>query len=75
MVINQADYCIVISNLTDKSEIGTLDECVTLLKKSNNIYAVSGISPFNEFYTQVGKLIMHISVKSDRVVSGVPKCA
>lgn len=29
MAMNQVDYCIVISDSRDKSEIGTLDECAS----------------------------------------------
>lgn len=63
MAMNQVDYCIVISDSTDKSEIGTLDECAILFEKTDNIYVVGGISLFYEFQTQVNKLRMYLDQK------------
>lgn len=63
MAMNQVDYCIVISDSTDKSEIGTLDECAILFEKTDNIYVVGGISPFYEFQTQLSKLKVYLDRK------------
>ena len=63
MVVNQVDYSIVISDSADKSEIGTLDECVSLFEKIDNIYVVGGISPFYKFQTQLGKIKAYLERK------------
>ena len=63
MHTNQVDYSIVISDSTGKSEIGTLDECVSLFEKTDNIYVVGGISPFYEFQTQLRKLKAYLDKK------------
>ena len=63
MVVNQVDYSIVISDSADKSEIGTLDECVSLFEKTDNIHVVGGISPFYEFQTQLRKIKSYLEQK------------
>ena len=63
MAVNQIDYSIVISDSADKSEIGTLDECVILFEKTDNIYVVGGISPLYEFQTQFGKIKAYLDQK------------
>lgn len=63
MVINQVDCGIVISDSTEKSEIGTLDECAILFEKTDNIYVVGGISPFYEFQTQLRKIKAYLNQK------------
>lgn len=63
MRTNQVDYSIVISDSADKSMIGTLDECVSLFEKTDNVYVVGGISPFYEFQTQLRKIKVYLDKK------------
>ena len=53
---NHIDRCIVISDSCMKSDIGNLNECVELFRKSDNVDVVGGISPYFEFQTQLKKI-------------------
>ena len=68
MAINQVDYCIVISDSTMQSEIGTLDECVKLFEKTDNVYVVGGIGPHYEFQMQLSKLRVYLD---QRMIVGI----
>ena len=53
---NRISHCIVISDSSMESIIGTMDECVELFAETDNVDVVGGISPFFEFQTQLLKL-------------------
>lgn len=63
MSINQVNQCIVISDSSLTSSIGTLKECVELFMYTENVYVVGGISPFFEFGTQLNKLKEYLDKK------------
>ena len=46
---NRVSHCIVISDSSMESIIGTMDECVELFAKTDNVDVVGGISPFLNF--------------------------
>jgi len=53
---NQVDKCIVISDSSFESTIGSMDDCVKLFKDTQSVYVVGGISPFVAFKMQLEKL-------------------
>ena len=53
---NQVDKCIVISDSYLESTIGSMDECVELFMRTQNVYVVGGISPLVAFGPQLLKL-------------------
>ena len=53
---NHLDKCIVISDSYLNSEIGTMEECVTLFKDTDRVSVVGGISPFAEFSAQLERM-------------------
>lgn len=53
---NQVDKCIVISDSSFESTIGSMDDCVKLFKDTKSVYVVGGISPFVAFKMQLEKL-------------------
>lgn len=46
---NRISHCIVISDSSMESIIGTMDECVELFAETDNVDVVGGISPFLNF--------------------------
>lgn len=64
MANNGVDQSIVISDSTLESTIGTLDECMELLRETENVFVIGGISPFYEFQTQLNKLRTYLEEKS-----------
>lgn len=60
---NGVSHCIVISDSSMESIIGTMDECVELFAETDNVDVVGGISPFFEFQTQLLKLKEYLDKK------------
>ena len=60
---NWVSHCIVISDSSMESIIGTMDECVELFAETDNVDVVGGISPFFEFQTQLLKLKEYLDKK------------
>ena len=60
---NRVSHCIVISDSSMESIIGTMDECVELFAETDNVDVVGGISPFFEFQTQLLKLKEYLDKK------------
>ena len=60
---NRISHCIVISDSSMESIIGTLDECVELFAETDNVDVVGGISPFFEFQTRLLKLKEYLDKK------------
>ncbi len=60
---NKVNRCIVISDSSMESVIGTLDECVELFVETDNVDVVGGISPFYEFSSQLIKLKQYLDEK------------
>lgn len=56
MCRNQVEQCIVISDSSMESAIGSVDECVELFEQTDNVFVVGGISPLYEFQAQLTKL-------------------
>lgn len=63
MRLNQVSRCIVISDSSMESVIGSMDECVELFRETDNVHVVGGISPFFEFKTQLVKLKNYLDKK------------
>ena len=60
---NRVSHCIVISDSSMESIIGTMDECVELFAKTDSVDVVGGISPFFEFQVQLLKLKEYLDKK------------
>lgn len=60
---NKVSRCIVISDSSMESVIGTMDECVELFGETGNVDVVGGISPFFEFPSQLLKLNKYLDKK------------
>lgn len=60
---NKVNRCIVISDSSMESAIGTLDECVELFVETDNVDVVGGISPFYNFSPQLIKLKQYLDEK------------
>ncbi len=56
MARNHVDQCIVISDSYPVSEIGSMDECVTLFEGNETVHVVGGISPLCGYREQLAKL-------------------
>lgn len=60
---NEVSQCIVISDSSIESAIGSMEECVALFEGTENIYVVGGISLFCEFHTQLIRLKKYLDKK------------
>lgn len=60
---HKVNRCIVISDSSMESAIGTMDECVELFAETNEVDVVGGISPFWEFPVQLLKLKKYLDKK------------
>ena len=63
MKANQISQCIIISDSSLESDIGSMDECVELFKETDHVHVVGGISPFFEFQSQLIKLKKYLDEK------------
>ena len=63
MKANQISQCIIISDSSLESDIGSMDECVELFKETDHVHVVGGISPFFEFQSQLIKLKRYLDEK------------
>ena len=60
---NKIAKCVVISDSTLESEIGSMDDCAELFAHTNQVSVVGGISPFIAFAQQFLKLKDYIAQK------------
>ena len=56
MARNHIDQCIVISDSYPVSDIGSIDDCVTLFDGNDSVHIVGGISPLCKYHEQFVKL-------------------
>lgn len=56
MAKNHIDQCIVISDSYPVSDIGSIDDCVTLFEGNDTVRVVGGISPLCKYQEQLVKL-------------------